>query len=128
MNTHRNRTIRACALAGSLTLLLLGLTGCNGMQHPEDFPLDGPTHTAPSNPQEVSAADFGHTWALNVDHGTVSCETNSKGDPVLRFTAPDGTDYALNSVDENSDLPPISDISDGSIGTLRTFAFTVCDA
>jgi hypothetical protein len=31
-------------------------------------------------------------------------------------------------VDENADLPPIGDISNGSIGTLRTFAFTVCDA
>jgi hypothetical protein len=128
MNTSVHRSIRPLAAAGIAGLLALGLAGCNGIQHPEDFPLNGPTPAATSNPQEVSANDLGHSWNLEVDHGTISCEENSKGDPVLRFTAPDGTDYALNSVDENSELPPIDDISDGSIGTLRTFAFTVCDA
>lgn len=126
MNIHRT-TIRMSA-AVAAALLALGLAGCNGMMNPEDFPEDGPTRTATSNPQDVTADDFGHSWNLDVDHGTVSCEKNGKGDPVLRFTAPDGTEYALNSVDENADLPPIGDISDGSIGTLRTFAFTVCDA
>ncbi|MFD1718544.1 hypothetical protein ACFSE6_11910 [Georgenia deserti] len=116
------------AAAGAAALLALGLAGCNGMMNSEDFPEDGPTRTATSNPQDVSADDFGHSWNLDVDRGTVSCEKNGKGDPVLRFTAPDGTEYALNSVDENAELPPIGDISDGSIGTLRTFAFTVCDA
>lgn len=126
MNIH-HKTIRMCA-AGAAALLALGLAGCNGMMNPDDFPEDGPARTATSNPQEVTADDFGHSWNLDVDHGTVSCEKNGKGDPVLRFTAPDGTEYALNSVDENSELPPIGDIADGSIGTLRTFAFTVCDA
>lgn len=126
MNIHRT-TIRMSG-AGAAALLALGLAGCNGMMNPEDFPEDGPTRTATSNPQDVTADDFGHSWNLDVDHGTVSCEKNDKGDPVLRFTSPDGTEYALNSVDENADLPPIGAISDGSIGTLRTFAFTVCDA
>ena len=126
MNIRRT-TIRMSA-AVAAALLALGLAGCNGMMNPEDFPEDGPTRTATSNPQDVTADDFGHSWNLDVDHGTVSCEKNDKGDPVLRFTSPDGTEYALNSVDENADLPPIGDISDGSIGTLRTFAFTVCDA
>ena len=126
MNIRRT-TIRMSA-AVAAALLALGLAGCNGMMNPEDFPEDGPTRTATSNPQDVTAYDFGHSWNLDVDHGTVSCEKNDKGDPVLRFTSPDGTEYALNSVDENADLPPIGDISDGSIGTLRTFAFTVCDA
>ncbi|NNG80373.1 superoxide dismutase [Micrococcus luteus] len=106
----------------------MGLAGCNGMQHPEDFPVDGPKVTATSNPAEVSKDDFGHSWNLTVDHGTVACEQNSDSDPVLTFTAPDGTVYALNAVDQNKDLPDIGEISDGSIGTLRTFAFTVCDA
>ena len=128
MTTPRTRTIRTAVIAGAASLLTIGLAGCNGMQHPEDFPTDGPKVTATSNPAEVGKDDFGHSWTLDVDHGTVTCEKNGKGDPVLRFTAPDGTEYALNSVDENADLPPIGDITDGSIGTLRTFAFTVCDA
>jgi len=122
MNIHRT-TIRMSAAVAAAPLAL-GLAGCNGMMNPED----GPTRTATSNPQDVTADDFGHSWNLDVDHGTVSCEKNDKGDPVLRFTSPDGTEYALNSVDENANLPPIGDISDGSIGTLRTFAFTVCNA
>lgn len=127
MNTHR-KTIRLFATAGTAAMFTLSLAACNGLMHPGDFPKDGPTITATSNPQPVTADDFGRAWNLNVDHGTVRCEENDKGDPVLRFTAPDGTDYALNSVDENAGLPPISDITDGSIGTLRSFAFTVCDA
>jgi hypothetical protein len=126
MNVHR-KMIRMSTITGAAVLLTLGLTGC-GVMHPEDFPVDGPARTATSNPQNVTDDNFAHSWNLTVDRGTVSCERNSKGDPVLRFTAPDGTEYALNSVDENADLPPIGDISNGSIGTLRTFAFTVCDA
>lgn len=116
---------------GTMTaaLLAIGLTACNGIMNPDDFPTDGrPTMTATSNPAEVEASDFGHSWNLNVDHGTIACETNSDGDPVLTFTAPDDTTYALNSVDDNSQLPDIGEIADGSIGTLRTFAFSVCDA
>lgn len=119
---HGGVLVMSCLTAGGL------LAGCNGMRHPEDFPTDGPTATATANPQEVSADDFGHSWALDTDHGTVSCRSGQDGDPVLRFTAPDGTAYALNEVDGNNGLPDISEIADGSVGTLRTFAFTVCDA
>jgi len=122
------RTGRIAAAACALILGTIGLAGCNGIQHPEDFPVDGPTLKATSNPAEVSKDDFRHSWNLTVDHGTVACEHNSDGDPVLTFTEPDGTVYALNAVDQNKDLPDIGEISDGSIGTLRTFAFTVCDA
>lgn len=82
MSTHRT-IIRTSTVAGAAALLVLGLAGCNGIMHPEDFPVDGPTTTATSNPQEVNADDFGHSWNLEVDHGTVSCEENGKGDPVL---------------------------------------------
>jgi hypothetical protein len=123
------RYLRQGGLIG-LSFLVAGglLAGCNGVRHPEDFPTDGPTVTATANPQEVSADDFGHSWALDTDHGTVSCRSGQDGDPVLRFTAPDGTAYALNEVDGNNGLPDISEIADGSVGTLRTFAFTVCEA
>lgn len=119
--------LRSGVLVSSVALLVSALTGC-GIFHPEDFPADGPTRTATSNPAEVTSSEFGHSWNLTVDHGTVSCERSGDGDPALTFTAPDGTTYALNSVEANSDLPDISEISDGSVGTLRTFAFTVCDA
>ena len=76
----------------------------------------------------MEAEDFGHSWDLEVDHGTVSCTMNGSDDPVLTFTAPDDTVYALNAVDENRELPEIDDIADSSIGTLRAFAFSVCDA
>lgn len=124
---RKRRLSRYVLAAAGVGLAALSLTAC-GLTHPEDFPLDGPTQTATSNPAEVTAEQFGHSWALKVDHGTVACVMNDEGDPVLTFTAPDGTVYALNALKENKDLPDISEIADGSIGTLRTFAFTVCDA
>jgi hypothetical protein len=127
MNTHL-KAVRMTVTAGAAALLTFGLAGCNGLMHPEDFPQNGPTTTATSNPQEVHADDFGHAWSLDVDHGTITCSRNGKGEPVLRFATPEGVVYALNTVDDNADLPPIGDISDGSTGTLLTFAFTVCDA
>lgn len=125
MTTTRTRLARSAA--ASVAVLTFGLTGC-GAFHPEDFPTDGPMRTATSNPAEVEASDFGHSWNLDVDHGTVGCEMSSDGDPALTFTAPDGTVYALNAVEANHDLPDIGDIANGSVGPLRSFAFTVCDA
>ncbi|PHP52634.1 superoxide dismutase [Actinomyces ruminis] len=101
--------------------------GC-GITHPEDYPVDGPTFKATSNPAEVHAEDFGHSWNLNVDSGVVGCEFDEDGDPALTFTSPDGTVYALNAVEANDGLPEIGDIAGGSVGYLRTFAFTVCEA
>lgn len=125
MITHHSR--RALAAAVVAAAAALGLAGCNGLLHPENYPTDGPTFEAKSNPQPVTAADFGHSWALTVDKGNVSCETNGGGDPALRFTAPDGTAYALNNVEANAKLPPITDIAKGSVGTLLSFSFYVCD-
>lgn len=116
------------ALTGAFAVLLVAVASGCGAFHSEDYPTDGPSLTATSNPQEVTAEQFGHSWALDVDRGTVSCEKNDDGDPVLTFTSPDGTTYALNHVEGNRDLPDVSEIADGSIGTLRSFAFTVCDA
>lgn len=123
--THpRPGLLTRAALGG---LLAMGLTGCNGMLHPEDFPTDGSAPSAQSNPSEVTTADFGHSWNLTVNHGSVACESERDGDPALRFTAPDGTVYSLNDVDANSELPDIERIADGAVGPLRTYAFTVCD-
>ena len=126
--THAIQTITATGLAA---IMALGLTACmDGIEHPENYPTNGSKKiTATSNPQDISADQLGNTWPLTVDHGTVSCTHNSKGDPVMRFTAPDGTQYALNQTSDNKDLPDINQLlADGkSTGTLTSFAFTVCD-
>ena len=114
-------------LASASLLATACLAGC-GAFHQKDFPTDGPSLKATSNPAQVKASDFGHAWNLKVDHGTVTCKMNSKGDPALTFTAPNGTVYAINYVDANKGLPDIEKISTGSVGVLRSFAFTVCDA
>jgi hypothetical protein len=105
-----------------------GLAGC-GALHPEDFPATGPTTAATSNPQSVTSTDFGHAWPLTVDSGTVACTQNAEGDPVLTFTAPDGSVYALNSARGNEDNSDIGDITENmaNAGVIRTFAFAVCD-
>ena len=114
-------------LASAPLLATACLAGC-GAFHQKDFPTDGPSLKATSNPAQVKASDFGHAWNLKVDHGTVTCKMNGKGDPALTFTAPNGTVYAINYVDANKGLPDIEKISTGSVGVLRSFAFTVCDA
>lgn len=96
--TNTTHTIQTITATGLAAIMALGLTACmDGIEHPENYPTNGSkTITATSNPQDISADQLGHTWPLTVDHGTVSCTHNSKGDPVMRFTAPDGTQYALN--------------------------------
>lgn len=122
----RKRRI-ALYIAGLTVLSTAALTGC-GALNPDQYPVDGPTATATANPQEVTDEEFGHSWPFTVDHGTLSCEMNDSGDPLLAFTAPDGTTYALNAVDGSEELEDISEISEGSIGPIRSFAFSVCDA
>lgn len=121
----RTRLITAAATA---TLLAGTLTGC-GALHPQDFPKNGPTLKAVSNPQSVVSSDFGHAWPLTVASGTVGCTKNEKGDPVLTFTAPDDTTYALNSANGNEHNADIGKITKNlaSVGVIRTFAFTVCE-
>jgi Protein of unknown function (DUF2511). len=124
VNTKPHCTFPSAALA--IVPVILLLTGC-GAFHPEDYPLDGPTLAATENPQEVTAEQFGHSWPLTVDHGQIGCTLNAADDPVLTFTTPDGTVYALNALEENRDNEDIRELATGSIGPLRTFAFAVCD-
>lgn len=42
---------------------------------------------------EVYAHEYGRTWPLTVDHGTLRCDGEDK---AVTFEAPDGTVYALN--------------------------------
>ena len=117
---------RSATLITALGVLAL-LTGC-GAFHPQDYPLDGPTASATANPHYVTAEQFGHSWPLTVASGTVSCELSEDGDPVLTFTDPDGVVYALNALPDNAVNEDINQILDGSIGPLRSFALTVCNA
>lgn len=123
-----NTRPRCASLPATLLTLTttLALTGC-GAFYPEDYPLDGAAPTATANPQQVTAEQFGHSWPLTVDHGHVGCALNAAGDPVLSFTAPDGTVYALNPLEEDRDNEDIGELATGSIGPLRTLAFAVCD-
>lgn len=126
------QSIKAILLICATITLTVGVAGCtDGMDHPENYPTDGSNKVAAtSNPQIISKEDLGHTWPLKVDQGTVSCEHNKQGDPNLRFTTSDGKQYALNQVPDNENLKSIETLksdNDKSVGTLMSFAFSVCD-
>ena len=126
------RSIKALLLICITITLTVGVAGyTDGMKHPEDYPADGSNKAAAtSNPQTISKEDLGHTWPLRVNEGTVSCEHSKQGDPILRFTTPDGKQYALNQVPDNENLKSIETLksdSSKSIGTLMSFAFSICD-
>lgn len=126
------QSIKALLLICTSAALTVGIAGCtDGIKHPEDYPTDGGNKAAAtSNPQTISKEALGHTWPLKVNEGTVSCEHNRQGDPILRFTAPDGKQYALNQVPDNENLKSIETLKSDrskSVGTLTSFAFSVCD-
>lgn len=126
------QSIKALLLICATITLTVGVAGCtDGMKHPEEYPTDGSNKVAAtSNPQTISKEDLGHTWPLKVDEGTVSCEHSKQGNPILRFTTSDGEQYALNQVADNENLKNIETLksdSSKSVGTLMSFAFSVCD-
>ena len=127
------RTRRILTALAILVTIGISATGCmDGFEHPEQYPADGNANrpTATSNPQHVTASEFGHTWPMTVDQGTISCTYDDQGDPVMRFTAPDGTQYAINQVADNKELPVLSQLQssdDKSLGAITSYSFTVCD-
>jgi hypothetical protein len=75
-------------------------------------PTSTPTPTAtpaptPTAPGFVQRSDYGQAWPLTIDHGTLRCEPWS----TVVFTAPDGTEYAVNGMAEAqeglADIEPI---------------------
>ena len=113
-------------------MLTVGVVGCaDGTKHPEEYSTDGSNKVAAtSNPQIISKEDLDHTWPLKVDKGTVSCKLSKQGDPMLRFITSDGEQYALNQVQDNENLKSIETLKSDkskSVGTLMSFAFSVCD-
>lgn len=117
---------KALRIVGVLTGLTLSISGC-GAFHQEDFPKDGPKFKATSNPMTITDNDLGDSWPFDDLHSvTVSCKHDGD-DVVLRLQTPDGQEYALNGVKANSQLQPVEDIANGSIGTIRSAAFGTCD-
>ncbi|MEV5237646.1 hypothetical protein AB0K89_00665 [Streptomyces cinnamoneus] len=120
------RTPRARALitaVAGLTLTLL-VTGCS---QERDAVLKWPDAT--SNPQPVTAEQFGAAWPLKPDKGEVACNTTPYSGFAITFTAPDGKVYALNNVAHDEKGYPSADTIKGSSGKmwrLRTFGMQVC--
>lgn len=126
------QSLRTLFLICATIMLTVGVGGCtDGMRHPEQYSTDGSNRVAAtSNPQTISKENLGHTWPLKVDEGTVSCKLSKHGDPILRFTTSDGEQYALNQVQDNENLKSIETLKSDkskSVGTLTSFAFSVCD-
>lgn len=125
---------RMCPALLGISLFALVLAGCGpSAANPDaevpDVPPFESISAATSNPQEITSVDFGSSWPLSVDRGSVGCRVNGEGDAVITFTAPDQTVYALNDVAENDDNAPINDVTKarGNMGSLRSFALTTCD-
>ena len=126
------QSLRTLFLICATIMLTVGVVGCaDGMKHPEEYSTDGSNKVAAtSNPQTISKEELGHTWPLKVHKGTVSCKLSKQGNPILRFTTSDGEQYALNQVPENEHLNSIETLKSDkskSVGTLMSFAFSVCD-
>ena len=85
---------------------------------------------APSNQRAVSRSDFGATWPLTVESGTLRCEPPG----AVIFRAPDGKDYGVNGLAASAaDIGPIwaadpSGISPKmNLGPLLTAGQALCD-
>ena len=126
------QSLRTILLICATIMLTVGVVGCtDGMKHPEEYSTDVSNKVAAtSNPQTISKEELGHTWPLKVHKGTVSCKLSKQGNPILRFTTSDGEQYALNQVQDNEHLKSIETLKSDkskSLGTLTSFAFSVCD-
>lgn len=90
-----------------LVLVLLTLTavavGCGGPSDSED---ESAEDDGGEPPGYVEPADFDEPWPLTVDGGTLRCEPPS----AVVFTAPDGTEYAVNGMAESQDYADIEPI------------------
>lgn len=65
-------------------------------------------------PGLITRTDLGKEWPLTVDYGVMACEDKTAGGMALQiatFTAPDGTEYALNGTAKDhtdaKDIAPI---------------------
>ncbi|MEE1786411.1 DUF2511 domain-containing protein [Streptomyces sp. SP17BM10] len=119
----------AALAAAALAALLLPLTAC-GVDRPKPATTSPTPLPSPSaSVQPVAENNFGYTWPLTVDHGTLECRTGNRA----VFTAPDSTAYALNDEASQSGLPSVEPVrltgSDGhkvSLGPLLSRALKLC--
>jgi Protein of unknown function (DUF2511) len=89
----------------ALAILLAGCSATNGGSGND-------THSI-----EISRSDFGSSWPLTVDHGTLTCH------PVdaVTFTAPGGTTYGVNGTAMDHGYPDIHPIWAPAPGGLRKY-------
>ncbi|MFT7835910.1 DUF2511 domain-containing protein [Saccharothrix sp. BKS2] len=130
-STVRPRTPNAtqAALLALCAATLAAVAGCGaGSSDPAStspVPLPAPT----GNRQEVSQANLGYLWPVNVDHGTIECRN---GEQAV-FIDPDGQAFALNDKAAEAGVPGIEPLriegSQGdkiSLGALLGHALDLC--
>lgn len=116
-----------------------GLCASAPTDKPEPLPPVEVPDDVTDEPGLITRDDLGEDWPLTVDYGVVSCETFTAGGRDLQsatFTAPDGTEYALNGIARSytdaEDVDPIwkdDPDMDGlkvDIGPLIDFGLTLC--
>ena len=120
--TARSQRLGAYAVPLGVVVLLVGggiwltdLEGGGSDRDPADVELaESPTPTpiptpapTPTAPGFVHRSDYGEAWPLTIDRGTLRCEPPG----TVVFTAPDGTQYAVNGMAEGqqglADIEPI---------------------
>lgn len=111
------------ALGGTVASALF-LAGC-GALHPQDLPIEAPARTASAAPGNVSKKLLGSSWPLEVESGSVACETKGK-DVALTFATSEGKVYALNGI-ATVNYPPLSAAPGKSLGGLISQAFATCE-
>lgn len=120
----RGTRVRALALAAGVLAGAVLVTGCS---EERDAVLKWPG--AESNPQAVTADQFGAAWPLKPDKGKVACNTTPYSGFAITFQAPDGKIYALNNVaHDEKGYPSVDEIkgNSGKMWRLRSFGMQIC--
>ena len=97
----------------TLAVAALGFVACGESEDAistasSDTSTASETSTTSKEPGEISASEYGKKWPLTVDSGVVRCEGSGAAGEVI-FTAPDGTEYAVNGTAQ-ANYPPIDPI------------------
>ncbi|WP_189456045.1 hypothetical protein [Streptomyces abikoensis] len=122
--TRREHRVRALVLAAGVLAGAVLVTGCS---EERDAALKWPG--AESNPQAVTADQFGAAWPLKPDKGKVACDTTPYSGFAITFQAPDGKIYALNNVaHDEKGYPSVDEIkgNSGKMWRLRSFGMQIC--
>jgi hypothetical protein len=100
-------------LIAGVLLAAISLTACGSNVSKEEAPPPEATQSNPelesADPGSVSKTEFGEEWPLKVPSGDLRCE-GSEGFGSVVFTAPNGTDYAVNGPALDNGYPEIEPI------------------